>query len=367
MGTLSTTDADAGDTHSYSLVPETGDTYNGALSISGISILITNSPNYETKSSYSVRVQTSDGTATYSKAFTITVNDVAEPSTVNTQAVSSILATTATGNGNITVLGEPTLTQYGVVWSESANPTVALSTKTTQGAPGGTGAFTSSITGLSPNTTYYVRAYATNTAGTSYGDDVSFTTLANGTFTGNTSNDWATAENWAGGSVPTSATDVIIPSGKTAVISASTFADCNNINIDPAGSLTIHSDATRAGSLIVSGTATGNVTYQSYLTETGKWYMVAAPVAEQNLWGFATLSGNSIAEKTGKRAVTEYVEGTNTWDTNYPTADTEGSFSAGNGYSMLRSEAGVVSYTGSINTSDVSKSLTRNLYGWNAL
>jgi hypothetical protein len=55
---------------------------------------------------------------------------------------------------------------------------VALGTKTDEGAASATGSFTSSITGLSANTTYYVCAYATNTAGTSYGEQVSFTTTA---------------------------------------------------------------------------------------------------------------------------------------------------------------------------------------------
>ena len=96
---------------------------------------------------------------------------------VSTQAVSSIATTTATGNGNITKLGIDNPTQYGVVWSKSTNPTVALTTKTAQGAIAATGAFTSSITGLESNTTYYVKAYATNTEGTSYGSEVSFRTL----------------------------------------------------------------------------------------------------------------------------------------------------------------------------------------------
>lgn len=96
--------------------------------------------------------------------------------TVTTQAVSIISATTATGNGNITDLGSPNPTQYGVVWSTSTNPTVALPTKTEQGSTSSTGAFTSSITGLFSNTTYYVKAYATNSVGTSYGSEVSFTT-----------------------------------------------------------------------------------------------------------------------------------------------------------------------------------------------
>ncbi len=98
--------------------------------------------------------------------------------TVTTQAVTGIGATTATGNGNITSLGIPNPTQYGVVWDTAVNPTVALATKTAQGAIAATGAFTSSITGLTPNTLYHVRAYATNTVGTSYGADVTFTTLA---------------------------------------------------------------------------------------------------------------------------------------------------------------------------------------------
>jgi hypothetical protein len=96
---------------------------------------------------------------------------------LTTQAVSNIGTTIATGNGTITSLGRTNPTQYGVVWSTATNPTVALSTKTTQGAIATTGAFTSDITGLTANTLYYVRAYATNDAGTGYGPEVSFTTL----------------------------------------------------------------------------------------------------------------------------------------------------------------------------------------------
>ena len=113
-------------------------------------------------------------TSTRTIQVTVTSGNVAP--TVTTQAVSSISTTTATGNGNITDLGIPNPTQYGVVWSTSTNPTVALTSKTAQGAIAITGAFTSSITGLDANTTYYVKAYATNTAGTSYGNEVSFTT-----------------------------------------------------------------------------------------------------------------------------------------------------------------------------------------------
>jgi uncharacterized repeat protein (TIGR02543 family) len=105
----------------------------------------------------------------------VTFSSFIEP-TVTTQAATNITTTTATGNGNVTSLGIPNPTQHGVVWSTSANPTIANS-KTTDGPVSATGAFTSSITGLTPGTLYHVRAYATNTAATSYGDDFSFTTL----------------------------------------------------------------------------------------------------------------------------------------------------------------------------------------------
>ena len=95
--------------------------------------------------------------------------------TVTTQTVTDIGTTTATGNGTITSLGVPNVTQYGVVWSTESNPDISLTTKTTQGVPSGTGAFTSTITGLTPNTTYHVRAYATNAVTTSYGGEVTFT------------------------------------------------------------------------------------------------------------------------------------------------------------------------------------------------
>ena len=94
--------------------------------------------------------------------------------TVTTATITDITATTATGGGLVTAQGTTGVTARGVCWSTSTNPTIAGS-HTTNGS--GTGSFTSSLAGLSPTTTYYVRAYATNTAGTAYGNLVNFTTL----------------------------------------------------------------------------------------------------------------------------------------------------------------------------------------------
>ncbi len=90
-----------------------------------------------------------------------------------TTAVSSVSYTTAESGGNVLTDGGGTVTARGVCWSTSANPTIANS-KTTDGS--GLGSFTSNITGLTSNTTYYVRAYATNSAGTEYGNEEIFVT-----------------------------------------------------------------------------------------------------------------------------------------------------------------------------------------------
>lgn len=91
---------------------------------------------------------------------------------VTTSAVSDITATTATCGGNVTEVGAFAVSARGVCWSTSQNPTISDS-HTTDGS--GLGSFTSSITGLTSSATYYVRAYATNSAGTAYGNQVSFT------------------------------------------------------------------------------------------------------------------------------------------------------------------------------------------------
>ncbi len=93
---------------------------------------------------------------------------------LTTTAITGITSTSATGGGNISSDGNAAVTSRGVCWSTSQNPTVS-DNKTTDGT--GTGTFSSTITGLTASTTYYARAYATNSTGTGYGNQVSFTTI----------------------------------------------------------------------------------------------------------------------------------------------------------------------------------------------
>ena len=95
-------------------------------------------------------------------------------SSLTTTAASSIAAISATSGGNIISDGGATITARGVCWSINHNPTISDS-KSLDG--GGSGSYTSLITGLTPLTTYFIRAYATNSTLTAYGNEISLTTI----------------------------------------------------------------------------------------------------------------------------------------------------------------------------------------------
>jgi uncharacterized protein (TIGR02145 family) len=123
---------------------------------------------------YHVRAYATNSAGTaYGSDLTFITPPVITLPTVTTGTTTPTSSTTASSGGNVTSDGGATVTARGVCWSTSQNPTISNS-RTTNGS--GTGTFTSSITGLSPNTTYYLRAYATNNEGTGYGNEVSFTT-----------------------------------------------------------------------------------------------------------------------------------------------------------------------------------------------
>jgi hypothetical protein len=93
---------------------------------------------------------------------------------VTTTEVTEIKYNSAVCGGTVISDGGDAVTARGVCWNTSPNPTL-LNASTTNGT--GTGAYTSNITGLAAGTTYYVRAYATNSIGTAYGEDIPFTTF----------------------------------------------------------------------------------------------------------------------------------------------------------------------------------------------
>jgi hypothetical protein len=94
---------------------------------------------------------------------------------LTTAPVGTFNSTSATLGGNISAQGAAAVTERGIVYNTSSKPTTA-NTKVAMGA--GTGAYSASVTGLTPNTIYYVRSYAITTTGTAYGSEQNFTTAA---------------------------------------------------------------------------------------------------------------------------------------------------------------------------------------------
>jgi hypothetical protein len=93
--------------------------------------------------------------------------------TISTMTASNITFNSAIVGGNVSNDGGASVTSNGVCWSTSQNPTLVNSNLT---IGQGLGSFNDTINGLSGNTTYYVRAFATNASGTAYGNQVSFNT-----------------------------------------------------------------------------------------------------------------------------------------------------------------------------------------------
>lgn len=116
----------------------------------------------------------------------VSVQSISVP-TLTTTEINIILNLNSSSNGaktggSVSSDGGSAITTRGIVWGNTSNPTISLSTKTSDGI--GIGLFQSSITGLSLNTKYYVRAYATNSAGTGYGNEISFNTFIGTTVAG---------------------------------------------------------------------------------------------------------------------------------------------------------------------------------------
>lgn len=133
----------------------------------------------ENNTTYYVRAYaTNEAGTAYGEQKTFTTMIAVTVPTVTTNQVTNITATTAVCGGNVTFDGGSTVTSRGVCWSTSHNPVLNIYYMTSDGS--GTGEYVSSITGLQPNTTYYVRAYASNSQGTAYGPEVSFTTQSSG-------------------------------------------------------------------------------------------------------------------------------------------------------------------------------------------
>lgn len=164
--TTSTTDATVG--------TNMGMTTNG----SGIGTFTSSLTNLTPGTTYYYRAYaTSTAGTSYGTEYSFTTQAIPTVTTIN--PATAITVNSASAGGNVTAQGTSAVIARGVVWTTSSvtDPTITTNSGiTTDGT--GTGAFTSALTGLAVNTTYYYRAYATNTQGTAYGAKYSFTTLS---------------------------------------------------------------------------------------------------------------------------------------------------------------------------------------------
>ena len=227
--------------------------------------------------------------------------------TLTTTAASSIATTTATGGGNITSDGGATVTARGICWSTSSGPTVALSTKVSNGT--GTGTFTGSMTGLTAATTYYVRAYATNSAGTAYGNEISFTTAAAPAATAGTLAVTVTTSTYNGSYAPRHVLAIwVATSSGTFVKSLMVYAAARKsylTNWYSATSTGNTTDATTGATLSSHGTRTcsWNGTNSSRVVVTDGAYKLCVEYTENNSTGklatFSFTKGTSASSVTG--------------------------------------------------------------------
>tara|TARA_R110002051_G_C8733485_1_gene498183 strand:+ start:133 stop:2478 length:2346 start_codon:yes stop_codon:yes gene_type:complete len=160
-------------------------------------------------------------------------------------------------------------------------------------------------------------------------------------------NDWANAANWSLNTAPVPTSAIVIPADKG--------IDVTNLNVDPAGSFIIES----GGSLKVSGTASGNVTYNRTVDfvdgDLKGWFLMGAPVASQD-YDDSFVTANDIAVKGSNRGISTYNTTTDNWV--YHQGATSDTFAAGTGYSVKRgSSSGTVSFTGTVNVDDAGVSV----------
>lgn len=167
----------------------------------------------------------------------------------------------------------------------------------------------------------------------------SFTSTAT-TWDGSEETDWTTSGNWSDG-VPGSTSDVTIPSGLTNYPTAGSAVEV--------GTVSIASGAT----LIANSTFTGTVTYQRNLA-TENWYLVSSTVSGET-YNNGYVSANELAINGTNNAIGSYTTGTDAWS--YMQTDGSGTFNNGQGYAVRKATGegnSTISFTGSMNTSDVS-------------
>jgi hypothetical protein len=242
---------------------------------------------------YTVQIFEYSNAASKEKYYTATATNnpksqttLALPTIAATTSATAISAISATSGGNISADGGASITARGVCWGTSSNPELGENNFTTNGT--GIGSFTSAITGLTAGTVYYVRAYATNSVGTNYGTQISFT--------------YTNADKSLTDIADPTVSDIAVANGFkfTSDLPAKTV---NSVTVEPGGKVVLNNALTVNGNVTLkaddnssfsatvgSGMAvSGIVRYVKTITK-GKWYFISFPceVAQSDITYAAT-------------------------------------------------------------------------------
>jgi len=297
--------------------PTTADSHttNGSGTGSFTSNLTGLSPN----TSYFVRAYATNGVGTaYGGQETFTTDNYP---TVTTAAVTNITGSTATSGGNVTSDGGELVTARGVCWNTTGNPTLADAHST---ETGGTGTFTSNLTGLTPGTLYYVRAYATNSVGTSYGGQESFTTDTLPTVTTGPMTDIHGRSADGGGEVTSDGGEPVTARGVCwSVASNPTIYDSHTTDGTGVGTFTSHLTGLMPGRLFyVRAYAANSVgtAYGAEITFTTDTTATVTTTTVTNIGSSTADSGGNIPSDGGEPVTSRGV----CWSTiGYPTVDSD--------------------------------------------
>ena len=323
---------------------------NGTITINGVTYTVTglvSVPSSYIKYSVTPDPKVNDITTNGNRVVTTNYSQFAEPDiTVSGGSISNFASSSSS------------------VYTATFTPSGANGTKTIDVAAN---TFTDSAGNYNSAATQFIWIYDTSlTFNNSTGD-----------------NQWSTAANWSSGSVPTLSDNVTISSGQTIEVINSTTASANAITIDSGGSLTIaknsdltlsgnftnngtvtlNSDADEFASIIVGGTALGNVVYNRYVNTVGtnEWDLIGSPVEGLSISSFVSTNSTPLATSGSIYAVGTYDNSDDSW-TNYTssTVGSAGNFDIGKGHQMATSSGATMAFTGTIATTDQTQSIINN-------